>query len=208
MLPYVYIKKDTIKPNTNNKILKASDYISFADSKEIIALANDKAQLILEDAEKEYENQKKKGYEDGIALGKQHISEQMFELVDRSINYFAQIEEDICDIVLSALKKILKEYNKQDVIINVVKNLLQIVRDQKKIVLKVSPNNVSLINQKIKEISSDYPNISYIDVVADDRINEDGCILESEIGIVDASIDVQLGAIKNSIIKALKSHKL
>ena len=41
-------------------------------------------------------------------------------------------------------------------------------------------------------------------VLPDDRLAEDGCVLETEIGVVDASIQTQLRAIEKALINSLK----
>ena len=40
-------------------------------------------------------------------------------------------------------------------------------------------------------------------MVADRRLSAGGCILETEIGVVDASIEVQLKALERSLAKRL-----
>ena len=43
--------------------------------------------------------------------------------------------------------------------------------------------------------------------IADSRLSDGGCILETDVGVVDASIDVQLQAIENSLSKSLSGNQ-
>jgi type III secretion protein L len=55
---------------------------------------------------------------------------------------------------------------------------------------------------------ADYAGISFVDVAGDARLRAGGCILESELGIVDASIDVQLDALRRALAKAFEREVL
>ncbi|MEF1164548.1 SctL family type III secretion system stator protein VscL, partial [Vibrio parahaemolyticus] len=48
----------------------------------------------------------------------------------------------------------------------------------------------------------------YVDVVADARLKNGGCILETEVGIIDASIDGQIQALKQAMVKQLSERKV
>jgi type III secretion protein L len=63
---------------------------------------------------------------------------------------------------------------------------------------------VEIVKGKLNEIMSDLPEIRFIDVVPDNRLNDDDCILETEIGVVDARIDVQIEAIRKALMKSFK----
>ena len=45
--------------------------------------------------------------------------------------------------------------------------------------------------------------MGYVEVVADARLDQGGCILETEIGIIDASVDGQLAALGLALKKPL-----
>ena len=55
-------------------------------------------------------------------------------------------------------------------------------------------------------IVDDYPGVGYLDIVPDSRLKPDSCILESEIGLVEASIEGQLAALRNAFQKVLGSR--
>jgi type III secretion protein L len=59
---------------------------------------------------------------------------------------------------------------------------------------------------QIAEILSSYPNIDGIEILADERLSQNQLILESPIGIVDASIDTQLAAISDAFSRCFH-HK-
>ena len=62
----------------------------------------------------------------------------------------------------------------------------------------------ALRREKIREITADFPTIGIIDIEADPRLDTGGCIMESDIGVVDATVEVQIAALRSSMMKSFK----
>lgn len=200
----LYIKEKTYEIDPAKKVLKAEDYSAYLKGHEMIALAKDQAAKIVEDAKQAYEEEKKRGFNEGMEAGNQRISEVMIEAAARSVQNFEEFEDDIIEIISDALKKILGEFDDRDLISRVVKNALSTVRNQKKVTVIVNPSDADTVREKIKEFLALYPGITTIDVLTDVRVSSGGCKIETEIGVVDASLEIQLEAIKKSLAKVVK----
>jgi type III secretion protein L len=81
------------------------------------------------------------------------------------------------------------------------------VRDQKKIILKVSAEDADTVQGRLDELVRAYPGIGLVDVVADSRLTKGQCVLETEIGVIDASLDKQLEIIEKSFRQHLSSAR-
>lgn len=200
----LYLKEQTYEIDPANKVLKAQDYSTYLKGLEMIELAREQAAKIVEDAKIAFEEEKKRGFNEGMEAGNQKISENMIESAARSVENFEEFENDIIEIVSDALKKILGEFDNRDLISRVVKNALSTVRNQKKVTVIVNPGDGDTVRDKVKELLSLYPAIATIDVLTDPRIQAGGCKIETEIGVVDASLETQLEAIKKSLAKVVK----
>jgi len=185
----------------NKQIIKNKEYLLYLEGKEIIEVAKQEAKRIVEEAKKLYEQEKERGYRDGLEEGKMQMAEQMMEMMTRSVNFFSSVEEKMVNIVMQAIEKILGEINEEELVIRVVKNALAAARGEKKVTVRVALDKVEIVKKKINEIIAQFPVISFIDVVPDQRVKGAGCILESEIGIIDANLDVQLKAIERALKK-------
>ena len=199
-----HIKKQGFHFPPEKKIIKANEYLSFVEAEKIIENAKKEAQEIIAGAKAEYEEEKKRGYKDGLLESKMNMSRQMMDTVARTVNYFASVEEKLVEIVTVALKKILGEMDDKKLILKVVRNALIVARNQKQVTLRVSPTQAEMVKERINSIMAEFPGISFIDVVPDARLKQGGCILESEMGIVDASVDIQIEAIRRSLIKSFR----
>jgi type III secretion protein L len=206
MGPVVYIKKDRFQFPPEKKVIKAQEYLTYVKAEGLLEKARQEAEAIVAAAKEVFEGEKRRGYEEGLVEGKMTISEQMIDTVSKSVDYFATIEEKVADTVILALKKIIGEIDARDLIMKVVKNALTIVRNEQRVTVRVSPSQTETVKEKLNEIMANFPGVSFIDVVADPRLTEGGCILETDIGVVDARIEVQIEAIRKALLKSFKGR--
>ena len=78
-----------------------------------------------------------------------------------------------------------------------------VIRTQRQVTLKVAPGMTDVVKARLAELRSDYPTIETFDVVEDQRLNGAACVLETEAGVADASIETQLAAIAKSLQRHL-----
>lgn len=206
MGPIVQLKSDGLNLAPGQKVIKAADYLHYLNAEDIVEQARQQARQIKQAAHAAYEEEKQRGYQDGMLEGKMQMSQQMMDTVSRTVEYFANIEEQVVRTVMLALRKLIGEMDSKDLVVRVVKQALSVVRNQKQVTLRVAPSHVEHVNQEIHRIMAGFPGISFIDVVGDARLDDEGCLLESEIGVVDASIVAQLSAIERSLLNSLKGR--
>jgi len=198
------LKKDNFSVSPDQRLLKADEYAQFMSAQEAIEVAKKRAEQIVNDAKQVYEEEKKRGYNNGMEEGNQKISEFMIDAVERSVKNFEAFENDMIGVVVNALRKILGEMNEKELVSRVVRNALETVRNQKKVNLTVNPDEVQVIKDQLSELLAQFPTINFIEVLSDPRITKGGCRLETEVGVVDATIDIQLAAIKRSLTRVVK----
>jgi type III secretion protein L len=198
----VVLKPTNLTLLPEQKVIKAADYAVVVEAEQIIAQAQAQAAALVAQAMADYEAEKKRGYEDGLAEGQERIAEKMLNTVTEAVNYFGSLERKVVEVVMQALRRIVGEMDSNEMILRVVKNSLEVARTQKQVTLRASPSQVDYLRSQLNEILAQFPSINYIDVTADSRLKPGGCILETEMGFVDASVEVQLEAIRKSLLKA------
>jgi len=192
---------------TGDPVVKADQYQTLLDAEGIIASARLKADRIVETARRERESERKRGYEEGLLEGRREMAERMIEAVGRNVDYFSCMEQKVASVVIEALKKILGEMDRHEMIMKIVRNALAVVRNQAKVTLRVCPGEAAHVRSQLDDILKQYPGINYVDVSPDPRLQAGGCILETEMGVVDAGGDVQLEAICKSLARSLTTSK-
>ena len=196
------LKQKSFEVESAGDIVKAEDVATLAQVEEIIAAANNEAELIHEQALKDAEAERQKGYDKGIADGKREILMQKLDLLDESVAYMQSVEDKMANIVLNALRKCVEEIGDKELVVQIVKKAMHtVVRNQKEITIKVSPEMVDNVQSRLNEILTKFPGVSFANVVADTKLKDTACVVETEVGSVEASAQTQLEAIERSIEK-------
>ena len=202
------INKGDFVLQSDRRVVKAADVATVRSAADIVAAAETQAAQIREDAKAAYEAERKKGYDKGIADGKTEIAMQKLDLVDSSVAFMENVEEKMSEIVMKALKSCVAEIGDREMVIQIVrKTMAAVIRTQRQVTLKVSPELVETVRARVSELTATFPTIETFDVVEDPRLKGSACILETEAGVADASVESQIAAIERSLKKHIaKEH--
>ncbi len=197
----VILTTDTLYVDQACKVLKAEDHAIYLEAENIIERAKEQALAIVERAQEEYRQERERGYLDGLETSKAEQAEQMLKVVSRTINYLSNIEKAMAEILMSGVKKIIGDYDKEELAVGLVKSALQHVRNEKQVTIRIAPSQYGMVKARINEILEEYKGVGFIDLVSDPRLSTGDCIMESEIGVVEASVDIQLQALQKRFEK-------
>lgn len=202
-------------------VVRAADYASALDADAAVAEAREQAAAIVEAAEaqaaahlasaeaeattirEEAEQLRaeaaERGRAEAMAEAETEIAERMLELVDRSVEFLSGSERRVGEIVLLCLRRVLGEFPEEDLVIRQARTALQLVRGETNVTLRVATALEQPLRERVAEILSGHADVGYITVVGDPAIATDGCRLETEVGVVDASLSSQIKALESAI---------
>ena len=196
------IRQGNLQIETTGRLVKRAEAQSIADAMDMLSAAQKEADAIRQQAKEEFEAQRKLGYEKGLEDSKEEIAIQKLEQVEKSIDYLSLMENRIVEIVLTALKKCVAEIGDRELMVQVVQKAMQaVVRNQQQISLKVSPEMLPTVKERLNEILSKFPGVNYINLMEDGKLKGVSCTIETDAGNVDASLDMQLAAIEKALRK-------
>jgi len=197
------VNKPEFSLASDRRVVKATDVATVRTAEEIIAAAEADAARIRAEAKAAFEAEKTRGYEKGLADGKMEIAMLKLEQVDSSVAFMEGVEQKMADVVMKALKSFVVEIGDRELVVQIVRKTMNaVIRTQRQVVLKVAPEMVETVRARIAEFRLAYPTVESFDVVEDPHLKGAACILETEAGVADASVDTQLAAIE----KSLKKH--
>lgn len=179
-------------------IVKAGEQRSLFEARELIDAAAARAEQIIGEAQGAYDAERERGFKEGMEAARLEQAEKMIENVGRAIDYFARVERDAIALVMTGVRKIIGDFSDADKVVIVVRGALAAVRNQKQITLRLHPDDAGAVRQRIDEILSYFPAIGFIDVIADGRVGTAACILETDIGLVETSLEGQLIALQQA----------
>lgn len=169
------------------------------DDRNLISRAREEANAIREASAKE-------GYNEGLAAAKediQYLKDAMSEFYNAKQFVYDSIAPDLLEISVDIAKKIIKKElseNSEILLENIKEILAGLSKEESKIVLKVSPSQVDMLKQEMPEAVKMAGLEARVLIVPDENTMEGGCMVTTDNGVIDATIETQLSI----ITKALK----
>ncbi len=205
----VFIVRDASqlsRPDSAQKVIKARDFWAFKEAQGALADALDRKDEILSGAHAAYEAERQRGYSDGSESARLEQSGNMIEIVSKTVEYFGKVESQMVELVIEAVRKVVSDFSDQQRVTTVVRNCLDLVRSQKHLSLHVHPSQVDFLRRQVDTLREEYPSIAHIAVHPDARLAADACMIESEIGIVEASLAGQVEILREALSRAFLQH--
>ena len=185
-------------PDRTSKVIKAQDFWAYKQAREAVADGFKRRDQIVDAALAAFEAEQRRGYLEGREAARLEQTSNMISIISQTVDYFAKVEAQMVDLVLDAVQRIVDDFDDRERIVKVVRNSLASVRGQKQLLVKVNPVHVLTIKSHISALMETYPSIEQIEVVPDSQLAEDACVIESDIGQVEASMSGQLEALRAS----------
>ena len=188
------------------RVLQADDVSTWIAAEEFLRNAQAEAEQIIERARADYQREVERGYQEGLEQARFEQTERMLENAARMVDFFSSVEQRIVTLVMQAVRRIVADFDDHERVMTVVRSGLAVMRNQKQLTLRLAPEHLESVRAHAAELLERFPGVGMIDFVPDSRLKGDATIFESEIGVVEASLDTQLAAIEKGFIKMLGSR--
>lgn len=157
----------------------------------------------------------KRGYDAGREEGYREGQAEVMRLIDRLgtiVSTAVDIRDDIIrsseklmtEMILMIARKVIKDeiVERREVVINNIKEALQRVKDRDRIDIRVNFADLDMTTAHKDELIKMMESLKKVNIYEDSRIERGGCIIETDVGAIDARISTQLEAIEEAIRNA------
>jgi len=199
--------------------------ISEEDINANIIKAKTESKRILENANTELEALKNEAFNKGIAdgekkgwiAGKEELNRliERFHIVMNNINnkrisMLEEIEPQVLDLIIQISRKVIKviSENQRDVILENVSHALKKIKRKGEVIIRVNLIDLEILTEHKEEFIENLEKIEGISLLEDSNIEPGGCIIETDFGRIDARIFSQLQEIERKILDAIPIKKL
>lgn len=161
------------------------------------------ASILAEEVTRIYESAKNEGYLAGRKTGETSARAEiekkveMMGAISAGAEHAFELEQQqlqgLCvDVITEALVKICGPIlGSEEAAIGAVKQVLSRVREERELVLRVSRDDIDLIQRQEADIAQMLGGRKY-EIVADSRVELGGCLVETKLGSLDGRLEVQL----------------
>ncbi|MDY6932816.1 MAG: flagellar assembly protein FliH [Spirochaetota bacterium] len=154
----------------------------------------------------------KKGYEAGREEGYNEGQAEVMRLIDRLGTIVAtavDIRDEIIrsseklmtEMILMIARKVIKDeiVERREVVINNIKESIMRIKDRDRIDIRVNFADLDMTTAHKDELIKMMESLKKVNIYEDSRVDRGGCIIETDVGAIDARISTQLDAIEESI---------
>ncbi len=146
------------------------------------------------------ERARKEGLAKGQAEGKALVTEQLMRVEKRREEFFAKAEPEIIKLVLAIAEKLIGQIasERPSLVKDVVRKALErSIGDR--ITVRLNPEDYGTVMSEGYEFRDVLDRTKRLMFKEDEAIQKGGCIVETEVGTIDAQIETQLEAIRKAL---------
>lgn len=173
------------------------------EGSEIIGEARAQARKLLEEAESRRQEMLRQGFEQGRREGAARVTEELAGVLKEVSEIRGSASERLVQLVTKIADKVLKEAVKlnPEAVVSIARHALQQVRWCREITLRVNPEDLEIIHKQRPELTAALDNVNELRLEGDPQVERGGCLVESEAGILDASLSTQLAALERALLE-------
>jgi type III secretion protein L len=186
------------------KVLKREVFEAARDARDVVAQAQEKAKQIVEEAEHQrdriFEDARRAGNAEGFAAWNQSLADMTKRADDLARNW----EDTMLELSVHIARKIIGEELKlhPDTIVGIVREVIKGTRTGRHLAIQVNEEDAEYVRAKSDLLRQFLGGGAEIEIVTSSRVEPGGCVIESELGIIDARLETQLQCLED----ALKRH--
>jgi len=174
------------------------------EAKKIVDEAQKEAHKIKDRAQKEgYEAGRKKGEAESASKIKEAL-ETLNQAIKERKKIIKDSEAEILRLSLKAAEQIIRSEVSlhRDVCLNIVSEAINRVSDREQVMVRVNREDAEYIKRYKDRLSGILDGVKSFSVLEDNSIEPGGCVIETNLGYVDARISTKLKSIEEALEKA------
>jgi type III secretion system HrpE/YscL family protein len=185
------------------KVLKREVYEASREARDVVTQAQEKAKQIVEEAMRERDRIREQGREEGNAEGLAAWNDILIRSRRRSDELTKNWEEAMLQLSVHIARKIIGEELKQnpETILAIVREVIKGTRTGKNLAIQVNDSEAQYVRAQVDRLRQFLGGGSDIEIVPSSAIPVGGCVIESELGIIDARLDTQLKCLEDALIR-------
>jgi type III secretion protein L len=188
---FTLINGSSVHTAPKTKIIPADLVATIQDAAGVLESIKKDAEAYRLKVAEESEGIKEKGFKAGYEDGFESWTEHLVSFEKKLEGVQKEIQQAVIPLALKAAKKIVgREIElSEDVIVDIVAANLKAVSQHKKIIIYVNKKEIDTLEKNKPRLKELFERLEGLSIQARDDIAPGGCIIETEVGIVNAQME-------------------
>jgi type III secretion protein L len=187
------------------KVLKREVFEAAQEARDVVSIAQERARQIIEEAQREGETIREQARQEGQAQGLAEWNRILADAGKRADELTRSWEETMLRLSVRVAEKIVGEQLRlhPDTIVEIVREVLKNVRPGKHLTIQVNPSDAQRVRARIDRLRETLGTRGEIEIVAMASVPAGGCVIDSELGIIDARLETQLKCLEEVLVRGV-----
>lgn len=186
----------------NRKTLDASTKADriIAEADNDAARIKAEASKVLAEVEAVREQARKEGFDEGREAGMAQATELVAKFEALKEEFYTKAEPEIISLVMEIAEKVIGRmvHEHREAIMSIVRQAIDSALGDR-MTIRINPEDYKKVQPKIKEMQEGLDKTRRLVFKEDDSISAGGCVVETEVGTIDAQLETQLRAIRKAL---------
>lgn len=175
------------------------------DAARIVADALQQARQQIAQAHDECGRIRAEAREDGLRDAAERWAQEMAEKAFDAQQSIQRASDRLAELVSLATQRVIEVEDKDGLYRRALRTVRQLASDSKTLTLHIGAADAEYARSVVGELAEEIGIAVPLEVKVDSRLMAGGCVLESDYGVIDASLGLQLQAVKQAISKAARA---
>jgi type III secretion protein L len=188
------IKARTLASLGRPAVVKRNVQLACQEANEIIAQAQNEAQRIVSEAQRKAQSVCDSANEDGYQSGAAQWYDALADAWKSRDRYMAENETSLLRLAVRIAERVIGEELRTapDTVTGIVRGALHSLRRAKSLLIQAHPADAVFLKERLSNLRAPAGLAREIEIVPNASLCRGDCIVESDIGIIDARLETQL----------------
>lgn len=175
---------------------------AFMEADEILVDARSRADEIIRSAMAEADSIRERAQSDGLREAREEAGAMLITASHAKSQMLDDVQADVVTLAMEVARKIIREELelRPEVVVELCSDLMKQVVLAKSLTLKVHPDDLEMVRGHEALLATGLDKDVSFRLAPDTSIERGGCVIESDMGKIDARIETQLAAIERALM--------
>ena len=197
-----------IHKKDQDTFVPAKEFSELLNAREVLNKAKQDVKVYLEENKKECKKYLEKAKEAGFNEGLTHFNKQILHYQQKMKQVEHELQDLVLPLALKAAKKIVgaELQSHSETIVEIVRQNLKAVTQTHHVKIYVNRKDHEVLEKKKKEIKKILDHVQIFTIEEREDVSSGGCIIETEAGIINASLENQWRALEAAFEAFMKKQ--
>lgn len=197
----VLIDRPGFRLAADRAVIKRDEFELIERAADALAVATRQAALVTEEARQTAQSA---GYQDGYRAGRQEAAAALASSAVARHTAMERLEGVIVQMVVESVAAVLQRIGRERVLFESLSAVRELIRRANWAVLRVPPSSTEAARRALQSVAEELGSAVAVQLLTDDELTDDACVLETDSGVVDAGLGTLLQSVRGAVAGALQ----